>query len=319
VPCKITAVISFCSNDWRFLKQCISGVAPFCDQVIITVCDHFFDGSAENYALLEEAFRRFPDCTFLSFPFDPLHSYRTFSPLYPEHHNWRHEWHNTGRWLSYFYSSEQTEFLFFLDCDEIVDSARFTDWLNETDLHGHSAYRFAMFWHFREAKYEALVTDDLSMLVQKAAIHPDFLWDQDERLGLFQCLPNPKRRDVRGCDKVPMIRHYTGVRTQDEQFKKFSTWGHHWERDWESLILEEYSRPFNGKDFIRRYHYREVEPVFDPLMESLPLLAHVSYEEHLNNLQRFPNVIRMSKTEAFKRQLEYDFSIESRLDHYSST
>src|SRR5580700_11503919 len=110
---RISAVISFCSNDWRFLKQCVTSVSAFCEQVIITVCDHFFDGSMENYGLLEEAFRRFSDCTFLEFNFNPKQSYRVFSPLYPEHPYWRHEWHNTGRWLSYFYCLPDTEFLFF--------------------------------------------------------------------------------------------------------------------------------------------------------------------------------------------------------------
>lgn len=110
---KITAVISFCSNDWRYLRHCIAGVSPFCQQVLITVCDHFFDCTEENYALLQEAFRQFPKCTFLEFAFDSLQSYRVFSPLYPEHPDWRHEWHNTGRWISYFYSSLESEYLFF--------------------------------------------------------------------------------------------------------------------------------------------------------------------------------------------------------------
>jgi hypothetical protein len=307
---KITAVISFCSNDWRFLKRCVSGVSPFCERIILTTCDHFFDGSKENYALLEEAFRRFPDCTFLEFNFDPQQSYRPFSPFYPEHHNWRHEWHNTGRWLSYFYTPVETEFLLFLDCDEIVDSRRFIEWLKKTDLQKNSAYRFACFWYFREAKFEALVADDFSMLVKKKAIDPDFLWDEHERMGLFQRVSQQKRLSVRGHDGIPMIRHYSGVRTKEELIKKFSAWGHHWERDWNSLIQEEFSRPFNGKDFIRRYPHREVQPVFDPLLESIPQLPEISYDEHLKNLHRFPNVIMVSKKETFRRQLEYEFSLE---------
>src|SRR6267154_4526669 len=189
---RITAVISFCSNDWRFLKQCIAGVSAFCEQVIVTVCDHFFDGSMENYGLLEEAFRCFPDCTFLEFTFDSECSHRIFSPLYPEHRNWRHEWHNTGRWLSYFYSPFDTEFLFFLDCDEVVDNKCFNDWLKRTDFSDCSALRFSGFWHFREAKFEALSNDDLSLLVKKKAIDPHFLWDENERIGLFQCLAGKK-------------------------------------------------------------------------------------------------------------------------------
>lgn len=308
---RITAVISFCSNDWRFLKQCIAGVSFFCEQVIITVCDHFFDGSKENYALLEEAFRCFPGCAFLEFTFNHQESYRMFSPLYPEHSHWRHEWHNTGRYLSYFYSSFETEFLFFLDCDEIVDKERFTDWLKQTDLKEYSAFRFAGFWHFREAKFEALSNDDVSLLVKKKAVDPNFLWDADERIGLFQCMPCKKLLGVCDSDGLPMIRHYSGVRTKEEWMKKCSSWGHFWERDWESLIQKEFSHAFNDEDFIRCYRYRCVEPIFDPLLEPIPQVFDVSYEDHLKGLHRFPNVIMVTKKDAFKRQLDYELNLGS--------
>lgn len=304
---RISAVISFCSNDWRFLKKCVEGVSAFCEQVIITVCDHSFDGSRENYGLLEKAFHSFPNCQFLEFNFNAEQSYRPFSTLHPDHPHWRHEWHNTGRWLSYFYSIPETEFLFFLDCDEIVDPQRFKDWLTGAGTKDFSAYRFAGFWHFREAKFEAVTCDDLSLLVKKTAIDPDFLWSEDERMGLFQHLSGKKKLGVRGCDGAPMIRHYSGVRTQEEFIKKFSSWGHHWERDWKSLIREEFSRPFNGEDFIRHYRYRETEPIFDPLLEKAPETQNVTYEEHLKGLHRFPNVVMVSRKEAFKRQLEYEF------------
>jgi hypothetical protein len=301
-PSSITAVISFCSNDWRFLRRCVSE-ARACGKIIITVCDHFFDGSEENYALLEEVFRTFPDCQFLLFHFDPVESYRAFSPYYPDHPDWRHEWHNTGRWLSYFYSN--TDFLLFLDCDEIIEKEALLDWLQMADFEDHSCYRFACLWHFREAKYEALEFDAMSMLVKKSALDPNFLWDEDERMGIFQRLPQKKASNVVGKNGKPMVRHYTGVRTKEELLKKFAVWGHHWERDWKHLVHEEFSRPFNGKDFIRRFRYREIEPLFDPLQESVPPMHPLSYEEFLRGLHRFANVITVSKREAFKRQL-YD-------------
>ncbi len=301
---RITAVISFCSNDWRFLSRCVLGVSHFCEQVVITVCDHFFDGSKENYALLEEAYRRFPHCQFHLFHFNPTETYRAFSPHYPEHSDWRHEWHNTGRWLSYFYTD--TDFLLFLDCDEIVDTETFLDWLQTADLESHSCYRFACLWYFREAKFEALAFDEMSLLVKKSTLDPEFLWDEDERMGLFNRLPGKKQHGVRGKDDNPMIRHYTGVRTKEELLKKFAAWGHHWERDWKQLVHEEFSRPFNGRDFVRRYCYQEITPIFDPLLVDVPRLPEVSYEAFLEGLRRFPNVTIVSQKEAFKRQVEHE-------------
>lgn len=304
---KITAVVSFCSNDWRFLKRCIEGISSFSHQILITVCDHFFDGTKENYALLQEAFHAFPNCTFLVFSFHPEKSYRLFSPLSSEHLNWRHEWHNTGRYLSYFYSAKESEFLFFLDTDEIVEKERFEKWLKEEDLSDYTAIRFAGRWHFREACFEALSYDDLSLLVRKKEVDPLFLFDEDERMGLFQKMPEKKKRQVCGQDGIPLIRHYSGVRTEEEFRKKLKCWGHHWERDWEKLLQEEFSRPFNGSDFIRRFTYRSVEPFFDPLKEEVPSLPFLSLEEYVKGLHRFPNVIMVSEKDVLKRQLIHDF------------
>ncbi len=300
----IAAVISFCSNDWRFLRACVEGVAPFCQQIFITVCDHFFDGSPENYGLLEEAFRRFSMCTFLVFKFDSSQSYRAFSPLYPGHPDWRHEWHNTGRYISYFFA--KTDFLFFLDADEIVDRLGFSNWLKVTDLEKFSALRFSGFTHFREAKFEALMPEDCSLLVKKTVLKPEFLWDEDERIGLFHRLSGEKQLGVMGLDSQPMFRHYSGVRTREEFLKKFESWGHHWERDWKQIIEEEFSRDFSGVDCVRGHRYREIAPHFDPLLEEIPRLSQTD----LKGLHRFPNVIIVSQKEMFNQQLAHDFALD---------
>ena len=41
-------IINFCSNDYSYLRHCIDGVKPFSSQVIVPVCDHFFDGKARG-------------------------------------------------------------------------------------------------------------------------------------------------------------------------------------------------------------------------------------------------------------------------------
>ncbi|MBI2812376.1 MAG: hypothetical protein HYX67_16345 [Candidatus Melainabacteria bacterium] len=303
----ISSVISFCTNDFRFLKACVEGVAPFSEEIFITVCDHFFDGSEENYALLEEVYRSFPQCTFLLFTFDPQQTHRPFSPLFPDHPDWRHEWHNTGRVLSYFYASPKTEYLLFVDCDEILDGGRFMQWL-QAEKREEIVYRFSSFWHFREAKFEADFQADLCLLVKKSAVSPNILWDEDEREGVCKQLCGTKAKKICGIDGVPMTRHYTGVRTKEEMLKKCATWGHHWERDWESLIREDYSKEFSGKDFIRGYTYQEKQPIFDPLAEVVPELPRMSLEEHIKNLNRFPNVIMVSQKVSFKWHLEHEFA-----------
>ena len=303
----ITAVISFCSNDWRFLKRCIDGVASCCHEVILTVCDHFFDGSPENYALLEEAYARFPECTFLQFSFDPHTSYRPFSTLAPDHHNWRHEWHNTGRWLSSLYASPESQHLLFLDCDEIVDAPRFSDWLKETDLKGLAACRFTSASYYREARYEATSPSDNSLLVNRAYLTSALLWDDRERFGIFHEIEGEKKRGIKDLSGRPMVRHFSGVRTKEELHKKFTTWGHHWEQDWAALVEEEYSHPCNGEHFLGRQCVCFDSVVFDPLAEEIPALASVDLDQFLQGVHRFPNVIRVSRSEAFRKEVEREY------------
>lgn len=303
----MTAVISFCSNDWRFLKRCIDGVASCSQEIIVTVCDHFFDGSAENYALLQEAYARFPKCTFLQFHFDPHISYRPFSTLEPEHHNWRHEWHNTGRWLSFLYASAQSEYLLFLDCDEIVDTSLFSQWLKEADWRGLAACRFNSDCYFREARYEATARSDSCLLVNRNYLTSTIFWDNRERTGIFDGIEGEKKKGIKDLLDQPMVRHFSGVRTKEELHKKFTTWGHHWEQDWALLLEEEYSRPFNGEHFLGRQCQCIDTIDFDPLAEEIPTLPRVDLDQFLQGLHRFPNVICVSRSDAFRKEVEKEY------------
>ncbi len=309
IEAKITAVISFCSNDWRFLKRCIEGVSPFCHEIILTVCDHFFDGSFENYALLEEAYRCFPECTFIHFHFDPDQSYHLFSPLSPEDLNWRHEWHNTGRWLGSLYASALSQYLFFIDCDEIVDAPRFCLWLQQTDLASTAAWRFTSRCFYRDASYEALSPSDNCLLVNRSYLHSDLLWDERERFGVFYEIKGEKQCSVKDLLGQPLVRHFSGVRTKEEFAKKLTTWGHYWEQDWQALLEEEYSRPFNGKDFFGRLCYRIADVEFDPLAQEVPCPPYIDLDEYRSRLTQFPNVIDVSRSAAFKKDLQMQFLV----------
>jgi hypothetical protein len=291
----LITVINFCTYDFRLLHACIEGVRNFSKKILITVCDHYFDGTQENYALLEHVFRQFPDCTFIEYAFDPEQSYRQFTPYYPEHYLWRHEWHNTGRWIAYHFLPKECDAIFFIDADEIVDQARFDPWFECNDVLAYSAIRFSAHWYFREARYRATSHDDASLLVNRRVLTPCLLWNSDERMGIFESVSGEKIKGVKGIDGHPLIDHYSWVRTKEELLKKFGAWGHHWERDWKGLLEKEYAEPFKGIDFIRRYSYLEIAPGFDPLQVHIPAMPYISLEEHKKNIRSFSNVISVDR------------------------
>jgi hypothetical protein len=44
--------------------------------------------------------------------------------------------------------------------------------------------------------------------------------------------------------------------------RKVKNWSHKNDRNWDDLIEEEFSRDFNGKDFVHNYSYEIVENKF---------------------------------------------------------
>jgi len=299
----IATVISFYTNDFRFLKACIEEARLFSEAILIMVCDHFFDGSPENYALLEHAYRLFPDCQFIEYAFDPEVSYRAYTPYYPEHPHWRHEWANTSRWISYFFLPKACTHVLFLDVDEIVEGTRFKEWLATQELSSYAALSFAAHWYFREASNQATRQDDISLLVNRDALTPDHLWHSDERAGILIGVEGKKRYGIQGLDDRPLIHHYSWVRTEQELYKKFATWSHHWERPWQELTEKEYSGPFQGKDFIRGYTYHQVPPYFDPLSVAIPTFAPITWAEHCEKVKQFSHVIRVERKEMQRKEI----------------
>lgn len=255
----ICTIVNFCSNDSRFIKATLEQAALFSQQIIVPVCDHFFDGTPENRPLLEQIYAAFPDCLFIEYPFIPQKiPKKIWKKVDPAHF-----WHSFSRLIGYSFLDEEIENVLFLDADEVPDGKRFAEWLDCSDYMHHTALKLANYWYFREPTNQALRFEDSIVLVQKRALQSEILLNQQERDAIYNLLPGPKRRNVTGPDGSPMFHHYSWVRTQEEMLKKVRAWGHKKDRDWVSLVNEEFSSPFKGTDFVHGYSYKSVEPPFD--------------------------------------------------------
>ena len=60
-----------------------------------------------------------------------------------------------------------------------------------------------------------------------------------------------------------MMHHFSWVRTKEEMLTKVKNWGHASDKDWIVGIEEEFSRDFNGTDFVHGYSYNIVENTFN--------------------------------------------------------
>ncbi len=299
---KLAIIVNFCTHDYRFFKRCVEALS-FSDQIIAPVCDHFFNGERENFGLIESLYQDYPQIDFIEFAYDPERLYGTPRSLLPQSPEWGPHWHNSGRLVGYYFLHESIDTVLFCDVDELVDATKFEEWLKNFDVMAYDALRFATYWYFREAAFQAITFPDGPLLVKKSCLSPDLILNEDERQGLFFQLKGNKQRLVVGNDGCPMVHHYSWVRTKEELQQKASRWAHHWERDWQQLIDQEYAQEFQQRDFVRQYEYRKVDPFFNPLLVEVPKCPSISLEEHCQHIKMLPNVQRVDAKKIFQKEL----------------
>lgn len=245
----LDVVINFSSNEASFFQVCIEEILHFSRNIVVPVCDHFFDGTLENDDLLNQIYRSYPELHFIQYPFSRENFYgRHPAPF----------WHNISRLVGVHFLPSSAKYILFLDIDEIVEGKRFAQWVEDFPIEDYAAIRFACYWYFREPKYCALDVEEGPLLLQKDQWNYDLAMHPGERGGIFS-LVRGKKMGLMEKEK-PLFHHYSWVRSKEGLLRKVRSWGHRGEKDWEAQIDEEYSRPFSGRDFVHGYRFREVKP-----------------------------------------------------------
>jgi hypothetical protein len=281
----IATVINYCTNDFRFIGKCIDEARKFSSQIIVPVCDHFFDGSPENRALLDHTYAAHPDVLFLEFTYNVKRLYTPYVQRLPEDEDWGALWHSTARYLAFLYLEEKIQYLLFLDADEIIEGEKFAEWLRSEDYQQWDALWFFAYCYGFQATRRAPDLQQTALLARRSAISPLKIFSAQERFGLFAGLSGPKRLQIFGLDGNPMIHHYSWVRPHAESLKKASTWGKRHHCDWKTWLATT-----EMKD------YQETAPYFDPLSVAVPT--------QFPKTQPFPHVVQVNSKIAFRRELD---------------
>ncbi len=273
---KIATIINFCSYDYPFLKHCIEKVKPFSSQVIVPVCDHFFDGTPEDLTQLQQIYAEHPDVEFVQYPFDKSRlPFAFFGTAY---------WHNIARLVAAYHLKEEIEYVLFLDTDEIVDTERFASWINGGGHLEQKLARFAVYWYFREPIYQALIWEEVPVLICKSELNGDLLMRANERWGMFDGMKQSRAAMKTGLDELPLIHHYSFVRTKEQMLKKVTTWSHCRDREWVPMVEQEFTQDFRGTDFVNQYAFKTVEPFVALDLNSRPKGISTSTEQHVRVL-----------------------------------
>jgi hypothetical protein len=261
---RIGAVVNYCTNEYPFLRACLGQLSAFCSRVVVPVCDRFFDGTPEDAPLLERSEKESAGLAgFLHWTWDPDEQTGDAGRMY---------WEGKARWLG-IQALDGCDFVLLLDVDEVVDGRRFVEWLEgfrttaelpggrrEITWRDVDAFRFLSYWYFRDAAYRARTREWAGLLVRRSRLARETVISPHARNSLFAMTPGLRADAVRGLDTAPLVHHYSWVRTRDQMLKKVRSWGHARDRNWEALVEEEFSRPFNGTDFVHGYKFTSVEP-----------------------------------------------------------
>lgn len=288
----IATVICYCTNDYRYIGKCIEEALKFSDQILVPVCDHFFDGTPENKQLLQQTYAEHPHIQFIEFPYgDTL--YAPHIQITQDHPNWPKYWHSTARLIGFFHTQEAIDWILFLDTDEICDGKRMLDWLESTDLNLYTAHRPLQYRYVKSPAHPWIKFEVSSLLVKKALLTPTMIFNPQERYGIQKALPG---KQVIGAthDGLPLVHHYSWVKTQQEILTKTRTWGHRDDAPWQTLLDREYSLPQSDQtpSFIFPEPTTTVEPFFDPFAVAPSLSAaletqNITYTNRLDTYRHW--------------------------------
>lgn len=243
---KASVVISYCSLDKRFIGPLLEQVLMFTDDVIIVSYDKLLNGTEENSAHVEELINIKSDKIahlILKYTADK-------SPRY---------FHNLARWEGMKLAKHDN--ILFLDADEIPEGQVMKAILDNDLLKDYDAVDFRCYWYFRSATYQARQTEECGLLIKRNIITEQLMFTESERWS-FRQTRGIKYLPRASTQNGPFFHHFSWTRTKDEMLTKVSAWGHKNDKNWNSLIEEEFSREFNGKDFVHGYSFVEVEDKF---------------------------------------------------------
>lgn len=223
----ITTIINFCTFDWRCIGKCIEEAKKYSSQILIPVCDHFFNGEKEDRLLLDAIYRKHKDVEFIEFPYLPDRLCNRYVNCGPDHHDWIAYWCSTSRYIAFFYVNPESEYILFLDSDEIHDGDEMKKWIQSPEFANHDCFRFEFYYYFRQARYQAPTIHKAGLMVKKELITPKMILNPWERFGTFSKIKGKTFENVSGIDQEAIVHHYSWVQTKEECLQKEKSWGHH--------------------------------------------------------------------------------------------
>jgi hypothetical protein len=258
----VSCVLISNSDDFRFLTPCLEQINGIFKEIVIAIGSSFWNGEPEDTQKIsdfkERVSARFPNVRVFTYaiPGDEIKCMRA-------HVTPAMYWEGHARWVA-MQHLRPCEYLMFLDSDEVVDGRLFSEWLETGAYRQYDAMKLRNYWYWRKPIYRANeYFEDSVVLIKNGKFNPLHLFSNMGRHGVFETCTGKKIRDLAFNDQA-MIHHYSWVRDKNEMMRKVRAWGHRDDKtNWVDMVEEEFSRDFNGTDFVKNLHYDTVPNVFN--------------------------------------------------------
>jgi len=237
----ISVVISYCNNDFGFLQDNIEQAKRFSDDIIVCYCAFSLDGKKEDEGLISQMKDMVSE-----------NGGQVAEINYSVHKTARCH-HNEMRYIGN--SLAINEYVLFLDTDEILEGELFREYLETRDYKKFDVVALKCYWYFREKRYRATTTEQAGTLCNKKILSSPYIYSEAERWEY------KNRPTLRVCEELTykgnvLCHHYSWVRTREQMINKVLSWGHKNDKDWLSLVEQEFAHEFNGTDFVHNYNYQ---------------------------------------------------------------
>lgn len=243
----ISTIVSYCSLDKRFITPLMHQLLMFSDDIVIVCFDKLLNGMDEDLTHLDDVKKIDPD------------KIRVLCLPYVAGNKSRH-YHNLARWEGIKLANHDK--LLLLDADEIPDGKIFKNILDSNALDSYDAVDFMCHWYFRSATNQAKQKEHCGLYIKRDLIKEEHMFTEHERWS-YRHVRGIKYASMVNTNAGPILHHYSWARTKEEMLVKVSAWGHMHDKDWKSLIEQEFTHDIGETDFVHRYSYNKVPDYFN--------------------------------------------------------
>jgi hypothetical protein len=255
----ISVIINYCSNESVFLDACIIECAKFSKEIIVSYGSHLYNGMTEDHDHIQHKKNQYPFVKFVKYDVDVNIDLKVQRGVVGRPHAY---WHNLARWAGVQSISKDT-FVLLLDVDEIPDGEKFKFWASTHSLDEFSAYKIANYWYFKKPVNQALTWEDTAVLVHGKHLSESNIFGDRERDAVVYQSKCRVLRYVLGNDFLPLVHHFSWVRTPDQMLFKLKNWGHQTDFQNHEIMVREVFKNDEVNDIVHNYEYIKTPNLFD--------------------------------------------------------